>query len=70
MTVKELTEVMWYTQKLRLVTSVDDYFASVDERTLFYRENMALLSEVNKKYLDREVKSFGVIDGDVVVVVK
>lgn len=70
MTVRELTEVMWYTQKLRLVTSVDDYFASVDERTLFYGENMALLSEVNKKYLDREVRSFGVIDGDVVVVVK
>ena len=70
MTVRELTGAMWYTQKLRLVTSVDDYFASVDERTLFYRENMALLSDANKKYLDREVKSFGVIDGDVVVVVK
>ena len=70
MTVRELTGIMWYIQKVRLVTGVDDYFTNVEEKTLFYGENWKFRSEVNKKYLDREVRSFGVIDGDVVVVVK
>jgi len=69
MTVRELTMNMWYNQKVRLVTSVDEYFADVEKRTIFSGENMKFCSELNKGFLNYEVKSFGVIDGEVVVVV-
>lgn len=70
MTVRELTGNMWYSQRIRLVTSVEDYFTNVEERTVFYGENMTFRSELNKKYLDYKVLSFGVVDGDIVAVVR
>jgi len=69
MTVRELTGNMWWSQKVRLVTSVDEYFADVEKRTIFSGENMKFCSELNKGFLNYTVKSFGVIDGEIVVVV-
>lgn len=69
MTVRELTGNMWCSQKIRLVTSVDEYFADVEKRTIFSGENMEFCSELNKGFLNYTIKSFGVIDGEIVVVV-
>ena len=69
MTVRELTGNMWYNQKVRLVTSADECFASVEDRTIFSGENMKFCSELNKGFLNYTVKSFGVIDGEIVVAV-